>query len=415
MSRKQILFIIDTAPLPIDCGQRVRIKGLTDACRAAADVTLIAPRPARTEDVRQVESEFARVYWVDDFVVSGPARLLAMAAAFPHVSGLPTPGKLAAMAPFVRAIAAAHPAKFDLIWAERPHIAALCGRWRRKMVVDLDDLEHLKIAGQRKLATGRLERLKLDYRYHFYRRIETGWAARCFAAVVCSREDKAYLIRNGCANGFVVPNGAGLPVKPGSLPGATNAAPRLLFLANLSYGPNADAMDWLRAEIMPALLRADPTTTLDVIGPNAPRAPEGAINYRGFIDDLAGALDEYDAMVAPLRYGGGTKLKVLDAMARGLPVITTAIGAEGLGLYHGVNALLAETPAEFVAQVAHVRAEKEWAGGIAVNARDHVARTYAWPAIQGRLANWIRHVKPHEKAVAFAPLLTLGKRFLISQ
>jgi glycosyltransferase involved in cell wall biosynthesis len=138
------------------------------------------------------------------------------------------------------------------------------------------------------------------------------------------------------------------------------------------------------------------------------------VRHLGFVDDLAAAIGRYDAVIAPLRYGGGTKLKVLDAMARGAPVITTRVGAEGLGLTDGVNVLLAETPEEFAECVRRLRADRDWGERIATNARDHVARTLTWPAIQSRLAAWLRNAQSHRRAPALA-FVELAQRFITAR
>jgi glycosyltransferase involved in cell wall biosynthesis len=93
------------------------------------------------------------------------------------------------------------------------------------------------------------------------------------------------------------------------------------------------------------------------------------IRFRGFVNDIAVALQEYDVMLVPLRFGSGTKLKLLEAMAANLPVITTDVGAEGMMLETGVSAYIANTPKEIVSALKLLSLDRKAAGQIAASAR----------------------------------------------
>jgi polysaccharide biosynthesis protein PslH len=98
--------------------------------------------------------------------------------------------------------------------------------------------------------------------------------------------------------------------------------------------------------------------------------------------------------VAPLRFGGGTKLKVLDAMAYGLPVVTTAVGAEGLWLKHGEHAWLAEGPPEIADGILRIKRDAVLAQHLVGNAYSLVRDRFSWNAIQDRLVDWLERVPP---------------------
>lgn len=398
MARKRLLFVTDVTPLPLNSGQRVRVRHLVAACRRVADVTLVAPPPDDPADRRQIETECARVVWVGDAPLARGwrgAKLTAATAA--TMAGLPFPSSVARYRRFVDAIGRADPADADLIWAERPHIAKLCSAYASKTIVDLDDLDHVKHARQRDALTGWRAKAKAAYRVAYYRRLEISWARGLFASVVCSQEDRAYLARHGCANAICVPNGAELPTQARARARSGAIPLRIVFLGNMGYAPNADGLAFFVERILPPLLKAAPDATCDVIGPNADesvRARFGqSVNFRGFADDLGAALADYDSMAVPLRVGGGTKLKVLDAMACALPVVTTSIGAEGLGLTHGANAWIADTPEAFVEGLLALKRDPEFAARMATDARAHVVARFSWPAIEERLAQWLDEAK----------------------
>ena len=399
MTRRKLLFITDAAPLPLDRGQRIRIRSLLAACETVADVSLIAQRPEAAADCRKIEAQFPRVIWIGDEPTpdgwSGVQRIAETALAS---IGLPSPGKTAHYLPYMNALKAADPEGFDLIWAERPHIARLCAGFAGKTIIDLDDHEHLKIAHQLNIAKTLLCRIKHFYRYWLYRRVETLWSRRFLASVVCSEKDRAYLRRHGGGDAFVVPNGSDLATTAERQPGAEAAPLRLVFLGNLDYRPNGDALDYFVADILPALVQARPEVQLDVIGPNlegadAKKRPVN-IRLRGFVDDLGAALMQYDMMVAPIRVGAGTKLKVLDALKVGLPVVATSVAAEGLELTHGQDLWIADTASDFIEGILRLKRDPELAEKMAANAKRHVAEHFAWPDIEARLAQWLAQARP---------------------
>ena len=88
-------------------------------------------------------------------------------------------------------------------------------------------------------------------------------------------------------------------------------------------------------------------------------------------------------MVLPLRVGGGTRIKIYEAMAMGVPVVSTTIGAEGLDVTDGRNILLADSAAAFAAATTQLLSQPEWAKGIATTAREHVAANYSWTRVAG--------------------------------
>ncbi len=119
---------------------------------------------------------------------------------------------------------------------------------------------------------------------------------------------------------------------------------RLLFIGNYEYGPNLDAMEWALEHIMPKVWRIDPLVRFTIGGYALPpewreRWPDPRIDWLGFVPDLRTVQNEAAIFFAPLREGGGSKLKVLEAMAAGLAVVTTAQGCSGLNVINGTHYL----------------------------------------------------------------------------
>jgi hypothetical protein len=170
--------------------------------------------------------------------------------------------------------------------------------------------------------------------------------------VAITGADAAAFRAIGAREVVVVPNG----IDTGALAGVAPdpAARRLFFLGNYDYPPNRDAVRWLCEEIMPRIWAAAPDVTLLLHGHAMPAAwrqrwPDERIDFAGYAPDLARAHGSSSAFVAPLRSGGGSKLKVLEAMAASLPVIGTREAMSGLAAVPGQDWMEAETAAEIAA------------------------------------------------------------------
>jgi glycosyltransferase involved in cell wall biosynthesis len=162
----------------------------------------------------------------------------------------------------------------------------------------------------------------------------------------------------------------------------------LLFFGAINYFPNADGLQHFLTSIFPHL----PQARLSVVG----HTPESLfalsserIAMKGFVDDVREEIAKAAVVIAPLRVGGGTRLKILEAMAMGKPIVSTPEGAEGLEVVDGRDVLLAREPREFARKVAQVLAEPGLARTLGANARKLAEDRYGWPASVARLEQFI--------------------------
>jgi glycosyltransferase involved in cell wall biosynthesis len=154
----------------------------------------------------------------------------------------------------------------------------------------------------------------------------------------------------------------------------------------MDWFPNQDAMQFFVAEIWPALLRDNPHRRMTVVGRAAPAAVVAAardprLRVLGFVDDIRPHLEAASIYVCPIRLGGGTRLKILDALAMSRPLVSTEFGVEGLGLAEGEHYLSASTPADFVRQIRRLEADPALRRRLGDAGRDFVARRYSWPRV----------------------------------
>jgi len=137
----------------------------------------------------------------------------------------------------------------------------------------------------------------------------------------------------------------------------------LLFIGGFVHQPNVDAVEFLCREIMPLLRLRVPGLHLYIVGDSPPEhirkmaAPD--VSILGYVPETTPFLDKCMVSVAPLRYGAGLKGKVGEALAAGLPVVTTRVGAQGMDLISGQDAFVADTPEEFSAAVTRLLEEPE--------------------------------------------------------
>jgi polysaccharide biosynthesis protein PslH len=155
----------------------------------------------------------------------------------------------------------------------------------------------------------------------------------------------------------------------------------LLFAGFYSYAPNRDAIDLLVRSIMPALRERYPSTTLALTGGGAPHCEPwlknvGPIPY----DDFAAFVAACGVAVAPIFSGSGTRLKIIEALAAGLPVVATEKAAEGLSLTDGKDVLFARNTEEFVARLGDLFENPDLAAGLRVHAANTVAKL-SWQTV----------------------------------
>lgn len=164
----------------------------------------------------------------------------------------------------------------------------------------------------------------------------------------------------------------------------------LLFIGNLAHRPNSDGMLHFLRAVLPLVRESLPYVTLDIVGDNAP--PEllaqasAQVRVLGYVPNVEPLWQSRRVFVAPLRYGAGVKGKVGEALAHGLPVVTTPIGAEGMGLTDGESVLLADAPQAFAAAVVALYTQPELWQRLADNGHQRIAQHFT-PEVIAQVIN----------------------------
>ena len=174
----------------------------------------------------------------------------------------------------------------------------------------------------------------------------------------------------------------------------------LLFLANFANPASSEGMTWFLDQVWPIIQRRIPGMTLTLAGNCAPAelAVSGSgIACIGHVPDLAPLFMQHRVFVSPILFGTGIKTKNLTALAQGLPLVTTTIGAEGMNLRTGDTALIADDPNDFAKEVGRVYTDADLWSTLAGNGRKHLQKEFSVVQLRARLKRLV------ERAIAFRP------------
>ncbi len=163
-------------------------------------------------------------------------------------------------------------------------------------------------------------------------------------------------------------------------------APVLGFLGSMDWNANIDAVDWFLTESFPAIRSTHTNARFKVIGRNPPtwlierHGSQLGVEFTGTVPDVRPHVAECDLIVVPLRVGSGTRLKILECMAMGVPVLSTTIGAEGLDFLPGTDLEIADTAATISSTAIGVLNDSALLAALAANARSKVTANHGWSA-----------------------------------
>ena len=166
------------------------------------------------------------------------------------------------------------------------------------------------------------------------------------------------------------------------------ASRELVFTGSMDWLPNEDAMQYFCRDILPLIRAQEPDVHLSIVGrtptPAVKRlAEEHGVTVTGRVDDVRPYMKEAAVYIVPLRIGGGTRLKIFEAMSMGKAVVSTTIGAEGLPVTRGANAMLADEPVSFARDVVRLLRDPGRRAEIETAARALVVEHYDWSAVAG--------------------------------
>jgi glycosyltransferase involved in cell wall biosynthesis len=286
--------------------------------------------------------------------------------------------------------------RIDVVQLEYTPLGQYARQYRRIPTILFEhDIYFQSIARGLAHMPGTLARIKARYEYLRAFHYELRMLPRCDRVQVCTRENGEYLAgflpRKSALRGRLQ---AGL--RAGIDTACYDFAPggrepfTMLFMGSFRHPPNVVALDWFVNAVLPHIAARRPEARLVVVGSDAPqrhpyadRAP--AIEIRGFVDDIREPLARYAVFVCPVLTGSGVRVKLLEAFAGGIPVVSTRIGAEGLARQQGEFCLLADQPEAFAEKVLQVFDDPPLAAEMAARARSEVVANWDMAAITAQL------------------------------
>lgn len=300
-------------------------------------------------------------------------------------------GNLAAHRPpsdGARAFAALHPERFDLLFVIRPATVWWAGcSDPRRAILELDDVPSQTYAQQLALKRrGLRERLGDAWRSARLRRAERSLTDAFRYVLVASEDDHRYL---GRANAVHVPN-TYWPQPGMEAPRPASDAKAVTFVGTLFWPPNRRGLEWLVERVWPEVHRQRPDLVLRIVGHQRPHKPEdqlvpGAgvpgVELVGAVEDLGPWVQDSLCSVCPLLDGGGTRIKILESLAFGTPVVSTPHGALGLELDVADGVLRRADPAGFAAAILELAADPQRRAELARSGWERVRDRYS-PAAQ---------------------------------
>jgi glycosyltransferase involved in cell wall biosynthesis len=396
----RVLYLCPFVPWPLDSGGRIRTYHLIAAQRGHAEVHLRA------------------IYEPGQ----GPAELGAVTAACASAEaferGRAAPWRRLARTKLERWFHSPDLARavrselarggYDLVHVDELLLARLVPRQSRVAVVqhhhkldlDLYDTVHAHKGPQRHFDLWKLGRLEADA------------ARRTRFHVLCSREDAAILAgRFPALECAAVPSGYDPDYWRPSSPAPARERELLVFVGTLSYGPNVDGARVFVRDVLPELRRRRPGLRLALVGrdpcPEVRALAGPGVEVVGAVPDVRPWLERAALAVVPLRIGGGTRLKIVEAIAMGCPVLSTEVGAEGLGLADREHLRLARDAAGFARAVDELLADRPGTAAMAARALSAVAARLTWDVLGAELRGFweraARATSPDPSGTARSP------------
>jgi glycosyltransferase involved in cell wall biosynthesis len=412
--RPRLLFLCQTLPYPPDGGVWIRTYHVLRLLARVFDVTALCfERASSTADsatpgVAGDLSALRRLADLDVFAI--PQRHSRARYLWDHVrsavSGRVYTRYLYDSRPFAARLSEVlRSTPFDLVHADSMDLARYFPALRGLPIVCVHHDVESELLGRRAgLERSAWRRAYVRHQARLMRQVERRWCPRVALNVVTSEHDRELLARVAPGSRIeVVPNGVDTDeYQPG---GETTTD--IAYVGGTAPFPNLDALNFFSERILPRIRAVVPQASARWIG-RASTAQQRqyrdqcGIELTGYVDDAKAPMRDAACHVVPLRIGGGTRLKILNAWAMGKAVVSTSIGAEGLAAVDGDNILIRDEPAAFAAAVVTVLKDETLRARLGEAGRATAERIYSWDAIAApMLQTYLAHAQ--SSTLAFVP------------
>lgn len=388
----KILFLSRWFPYPTNNGSKLRIFNLLRGLAQQHAVTLLSftdlsdVRPDASE-VRSICSDVHIVPWRE--FDPNSARALSGFFSFKPRSIIDTFS--AEMADKITQLL--HERKYDLVIASQLSMAAYRPYYKNVPAL-FEEVEIGLSYGESHLSLDLKKRIRSAFTWFKLRLYLSRLLGSFQACTVVSEQERRLLSRNfpDSKNTIeVIPNC--VQVREYDNLQTALKPNQLIFSGSFQYHANYEAMLWFVSEVYPQILEQVPDVNLVITGDHAdlPLPPMPGVTLVGYVDDIKTIIGSSWISVAPLLSGGGTRLKILEAMAVGTPVVSTSKGAEGLGSISGEHLLVADSPNAFANQVTSLLKNKTLREQLSVNGKQFVKENYNWESVTPRFLRLVEN------------------------
>jgi glycosyltransferase involved in cell wall biosynthesis len=380
----RVLLLTQVLPYPPDSGPKVKTYYVLKYLAQKHDLTLVSfiRDSDKAEHIRHLESLCQRVITVPiqrSALQDVQFLLKSLATGQPWMM---LRDERPAMKQVLLELAAQE--HFDVVHADQLNMGqyALLFPKSRK-VLDLHNalwVLYKRLAEARPLTDPSKYILLRDWR--LLKRYEGELCRRFEAVLAVSEEDRRALIQAGAPPGITV-----IPIaidtdEQAQVRHSPNGLPHILHIGTMYWPPNIDGMTWFLDEIYPLIQRAIPEVRCTLVGARPPASlieysrKDPSVTVTGYVEDPLPYLEQASLMVVPLRAGGGMRVKILNALSQGIPMVSTTVGCEGIELQNGRDILIADQPQAFAEATVRLLSDQELNGAIRLAGRQTVERLY---------------------------------------
>lgn len=386
----RILILAQVLPYPPDSGPKVKTYGSVRALAAMHDVTVLAFSRSDADDLsaRQLAAQCdCNVHtaplhrgWRRDLLAAGYALLTGQ-------SFILARDRRRAMHRMVSRIL--HDQSYDVIHVDQLNMAQYVPKqFRGRVIFDAHNAVWTiteRIAAHEKNV---LRHIALRLEARRIRRAEQRICEKADIVLTTTVEDQTALLATSRKRfrGEIIPIGVDVPAEPWN----RGTAPMLLHVGTMFYPPNADAVRWFLTDVFARVRVAVPDARFVIVGARPPadiaafHDPAHGIEVRGYVPDIRPLLAEAAATVVPTRAGSGMRVKILEAMAIGLPVVATTIGAEGIHVVPDTHVLIADDPPAFAEAAVRLLTDPALRARLRLHAHTLAMARYDW-RVTGRM------------------------------
>jgi glycosyltransferase involved in cell wall biosynthesis len=404
--RLSVLVLDEFIPFPLDAGKTIRTWNLLKPLAGRHSITLLChgnPRDAQIiAGKKTLEAAGINVHFAGPLPSPTGAKLYRQLmrncfSAFPYSVTKHTTAafrsKLQSMLRHER---------FDLVHCEwTPYAQYMTETAEFPFIIDAHNVETLIWKRRSANASNPAAKLFFSQQASKMRRFEKRVFAQAQCVAAVSEAEAGTIGQWGATRAEVVHNGVDLEAFAPAYAGRSN---EFLFLGSLDWFPNQDAVSYLVKRLIPQIRQVRHDATFRVVGrrpsPELRRELDenNGVHLSADVDDVRPFLRSAAALIVPLRIGGGTRIKILEAMSSGCPVISSSIGCEGLEVRDGENVLLCNQEDEYITAAAHLLGDSQLSRKLGEAGRKLVEQRYSWNSAAERLESIWQSVAMRSRA-----------------